>query len=411
MFRCVLAAIGFIGLSGIAVHGAGQQSSPAARQDRVDYLTFAQGAVPLRVGGSGAKLGTGFEEALRATDGDPTGFGLMRKPGGADTDVEFLYQLPALTTFDRFAVPNVQETPSPTQTFARDVEVHGSATGPDAGFVLLAAASLSTHKGRDQVTELAIKSKAPVRWVKLRLAGGIQATAPLTFLEFSEIIGNGTQETPELVKHFTGTWQGRGVLIGLVQENAVVSGCYDTGGVLTGTVTGNILRATGTDQSTGVKSGFLLTVDNGTLRGVRSSNNAPFTLYTGGPAASSVLTCKPPGAATLGCGSIVHGINFDFDSATIRPDSESVLATLFKGLSGDESASIVIEGHTSSEGANEYNQRLSERRARAVVEDLVKRGIASKRLKAAGLGETRPIAGNNDESGRALNRRVEVKCQ
>ena len=88
-----------------------------------------------------------------------------------------------------------------------------------------------------------------------------------------------------------------------------------------------------------------------------------------------------------------------------------MLATLFKGLSGDRSASIVIEGHTSSEGTNEYNQSLSERRAQAIVADLVKRGIDQKRLQAVGLGETRPIAPNTDESGRSLNRRVEVKCQ
>lgn len=123
------------------------------------------------------------------------------------------------------------------------------------------------------------------------------------------------------------------------------------------------------------------------------------------------MKCPAPVAPALGCGSIIHGIQFDFDSAVIRPDSESVLAALFKGLSGDRSASIVIEGHTSSEGTNDYNQRLSERRAQAVVDDLAKRGIDRKRLKAAGLGETRPIAGNNDESGRSLNRRVEVKCQ
>jgi OmpA-OmpF porin, OOP family len=129
------------------------------------------------------------------------------------------------------------------------------------------------------------------------------------------------------------------------------------------------------------------------------------------PKGTPAPKCSSPATVSLGCGSIIHGINFDYDSAAIRADSEPVLAALFKGLQADRSASIVIEGHTSSGGTNEYNQKLSERRAQAVVSDLVKRGIDAKRLKAAGLGETRPIAGNNDESGRALNRRVEVKCQ
>ncbi len=72
---------------------------------------------------------------------------------------------------------------------------------------------------------------------------------------------------------------------------------------------------------------------------------------------------------------------------------------------------MLIEGHTSSEGTDEYNQRLSERRAQAVVAELVKRGIPRERPSAAGIGERRPIASNDNESGRAMNRRVEVKCQ
>lgn len=411
---CALAMAVFAALStGWAAASAAQQPPATDAPERIDYLTFAQGAVPISVKGAGARLGASFEEAIRATDGNPVGFTLTGKPGAADTDTELVYKLPALTTFDRFAVPNVLETPSPTQTFTRLVEVHGSSAGPDSGFVLLGSGTLATHKARGQVTELAIKAKTPVRWVKLRLVGGIQVTTPEAFFEFSEIIGNGTQEIPELATHFNGVWKGKGVLIKLKQEGAVVSGCYDRGGELTGTVTGNVLRAIGFEGQARTKSVFLMSMaEDGSLHVIRSSNNGPFALYTGDAAPKDTpVQCTSPATVSLGCGSIIHGINFDYDSATIRPDSESVLATLFKGLSGDRSASITIEGHTSSEGTNDYNQRLSERRARAVVDDLVKRGIDAKRLKAVGLGETRPIASNNDESGRSLNRRVEVKCQ
>jgi outer membrane protein OmpA-like peptidoglycan-associated protein len=122
------------------------------------------------------------------------------------------------------------------------------------------------------------------------------------------------------------------------------------------------------------------------------------------------VECGNPAPPALGCGSIVHGITFAFDSAEIRPDSAGVLDELFRGLQS-ESGSILIEGHTSSEGTDEYNQGLSERRAQAVVADLVRRGLTKNRLAAAGIGERQPIASNNDESGRSLNRRVEVKCQ
>jgi outer membrane protein OmpA-like peptidoglycan-associated protein len=102
---------------------------------------------------------------------------------------------------------------------------------------------------------------------------------------------------------------------------------------------------------------------------------------------------------------------FAFDSAEIRAESAGVLEELFRGLRADANATIVIEGHTSDEGTEEYNQDLSERRAQAVVTDLVRRGLSQGRLSAAGFGERRPIASNSDESGRSLNRRVEVKCQ
>jgi outer membrane protein OmpA-like peptidoglycan-associated protein len=245
-----------------------------------------------------------------------------------------------------------------------------------------------------------------------RIAGGIQMLNPLMFLEFSEIIGNGTQEMAPPATNFAGAWRGRGVRIDLRQEGALVTGCYDTGGRLNGTVTGNLLRATGADEASGVPSAFILNVrQNGELQGVRSTNGAPFQIYAGAAAPpGTAAVCPPPPPPSLGCGSVIHGIQFGFDSAELLPASEPVLAELFRGLRGNTAASIMVEGHTSSEGAEAYNQALSERRARAVADDLIRRGLDAARLRAVGVGEVRPIAGNSDESGRSLNRRVEVHC-
>jgi outer membrane protein OmpA-like peptidoglycan-associated protein len=233
------------------------------------------------------------------------------------------------------------------------------------------------------------------------------------FFEFSEIIGNGTQEPAAPVTHFSGGWRTMGLRLQLKQEGAVVSGCYDRAGDLTGTVTGNILRATGVNRSDKTRSAFILSLaDDGSVRGVRSDNGGPFAYYTVAEApAGTVFECGRPAPPALGCGSIVHGITFDFDSALIRPESSPVLAKLHEGLAADTRGRIVIEGHTSSEGSDDYNLRLSEKRAQAVVADLVGRGLAAARVSAVGAGESRPIAPNHDESGRSLNRRVEVKCQ
>jgi outer membrane protein OmpA-like peptidoglycan-associated protein len=391
----------------------GQNRAAAPPSERIDYLTFAAGAVPLRVEGAGAKFGADFERAVRIVDGSTQGFTLTAKPVSEDADTVFVYELPARTTFDRFAVPNVLETPAPTQTFTKTVEVYGSSVSATDGFELLASSTLTTHKSRGLVTEIPVAVKKPVRWVRLRLAGGISVMRPQMFFEFSEIIGNGTQEPPQPVTHFTGGWRRMASRLALKQEGVLVSGCYDRGGDLTGTITGNILRATGVNRFDKTPSAFILNrAEDGSLRGVRSDNKAPFRYFTVDVApAGTPLDCGQPGPPALGCDSIVHGINFDFDSAVIRPESNAILASLYEGLAAETRRKIVIEGHTSSEGTDAYNLTLSERRAQSVVDDIVRRGVAAARIAAVGRGESQPIASNDDESGRSLNRRVEVKCQ
>lgn len=383
---------------------------PEKPTERIDYLTFAQGAVPISISGDGSHMGARFEHAVRIIDGNPQGFTIIDM-GKPDTDTILVYELPAATTFDRLAVPQVLETPSPKATFTRDVEVYGSATGPDKGFELLASGTLVAHKKKGEVTELTVKKTMPVRWVKLKLVGGIAMPVGVASLEFSELIGNGKQEPPAFSDKFKGSWKLGSNVMQLAQEGAVVTGCYDKNGDLTGTVRGNVLHATGVHRTNKVKSAFILSVSpEGELRGVRSTNSSPFTLYTAPVAGKDEKSCKTP-PVKLGCGSVIHGINFDFDSAVLRSESEPVLKALFDGLKADTAASINIEGHTSSEGSTAYNDELSRKRAEAVVADMTKRGIAATRLAAVGVGELRPIAPNTDENGRSMNRRVAVVCK
>jgi OOP family OmpA-OmpF porin len=101
----------------------------------------------------------------------------------------------------------------------------------------------------------------------------------------------------------------------------------------------------------------------------------------------------------------------NFDSSVIRPESEQVLADLYDGLVADGITQVSIEGHTSTEGSIGYNQDPSERRAQAVVDDLIARGFDPANITAVGKGETEPLLSpDNDESSRSLNRRVEVVC-
>lgn len=376
---------------------------------RPDLLTFSNGAIPIAVRGPGAALRVDYEKAVGVIDGNPGGFSLNRKPATPDTWVEFVYALPAATTFDRLAVPSVLETPSPSQTFTRQITVHGSATAPDADLTLLADATLTVHAKKGQVTELPIKARPAVRFVVVRLTGGIEAGAP--FFEFSELIGEGTQDAVPMATHFSGVWRPRTGLTGLEQSGAQVVGCLDKGRKkLTGTVQGKLLRATFTDTTSGVPGALIVAVRDGGLWGLRSDNGAPFRLFTGDAKAGVASPCPSKKPPTLGCDSVIHGIQFGFDSAEILPASEPVLADLAKGLNAESASRVVIEGHTSSEGSDRYNQGLSERRAKSVVADLVRRGVKAGRLTAVGIGEKRPIAKETTEAGRSLNRRVEVRC-
>jgi outer membrane protein OmpA-like peptidoglycan-associated protein len=106
---------------------------------------------------------------------------------------------------------------------------------------------------------------------------------------------------------------------------------------------------------------------------------------------------------------IVHGIYFDFNSDRIQKESDPVLTELGELLSRHPEWTLSINGHTDNVGGDAYNQRLSQRRAAAVVRWLVERhGIAPGRLRSAGFGAASPIEPNDTPEGRARNRRVEL---
>jgi len=110
----------------------------------------------------------------------------------------------------------------------------------------------------------------------------------------------------------------------------------------------------------------------------------------------------------VGMSITLKGIYFDFNKATIKPESKPALDDAAKILKDNPSIKVEIQGHTDSIGSDAYNLSLSDKRAWAVVNYLVQNyGIDINRLTAKGYGESRPIADNGTEDGRALNRRVE----
>lgn len=109
---------------------------------------------------------------------------------------------------------------------------------------------------------------------------------------------------------------------------------------------------------------------------------------------------------------VIYGVQFDFDKAVIKPESKPQLDEIARLLTTQPTLKLRITGHTDNQGKDAYNLDLSQRRAQAIVTALVNDyHIAADRLAASGMGANAPIASNDNEQGRAKNRRVELVKQ
>ena len=107
-------------------------------------------------------------------------------------------------------------------------------------------------------------------------------------------------------------------------------------------------------------------------------------------------------------GFIALYINFETGKADIKPESQKIIDQIVEMLQKNPSLKVSIEGHTDNVGTKEFNQKLSDERAKAVMNAIIAKGIDKNRLSSKGWGQTKPIADNNTEEGRAKNRRVEI---
>ena len=105
---------------------------------------------------------------------------------------------------------------------------------------------------------------------------------------------------------------------------------------------------------------------------------------------------------------ISGGILFQTDSAKLSPSADSVVTRISDTMKNNPGLKVAVVGHTDSTGDFNYNLGLSERRAKAIVQALVKDGVAADRLAAVGVGPLSPAAPNDTPEGRAENRRVEL---
>lgn len=102
------------------------------------------------------------------------------------------------------------------------------------------------------------------------------------------------------------------------------------------------------------------------------------------------------------------GILFDINSAELKSEAKQNISELAQTLKKYQDTNVLVEGHTDASGTDEYNHNLSNRRAASVSTYLTTQGVAHERVSEKGYGESQPVADNNTDAGKRLNRRVEI---
>lgn len=129
------------------------------------------------------------------------------------------------------------------------------------------------------------------------------------------------------------------------------------------------------------------------------------------PAPAPVVTPPAPAPQPPAATKVTYAADafFDFDKAVLKPEGKAKLDDLVEKVKGINLEVIIAVGHTDAVGGNEYNQKLSVRRAEAVKAYLVSKGIEKNRVYTEGKGKAQPVADNKTADGRAKNRRVEIE--
>jgi outer membrane protein OmpA-like peptidoglycan-associated protein len=298
---------------------------------------------------------------------------------------------------------------------ARDVLVEISDTSARDGFKPIAAVSL---KDKTDSQKFPVSAEVPGRWVRLTIKNNHGAE---DYLELMDFRAYGTQLTHTPLPDVSGTYETEFGDFHLRQQGTSVTGCYEyDGGVLDGGIEGRIMKFTWREE--GDQKGpaiMVFTPDGRQMFGLwwHEGDTGGGSQWNGTKKSNTVGTCPhwSGGAqeqlakdlAELGR-TRIYGINFDSDSDVIKDESKPTLDRIAAVLKAHADWKLTIEGHTDSTATPEHNLQLSKRRAEAVKAYLQAAGIDGARLKAMGLGATKPVASNDTAAGRAQNRRVEL---
>ena len=335
----------------------------------------------------------------------------------------FVFELPEAATLRTFEFDNDTSGMGGVDAGIKDLTVEVSTTSASEGFQQVFAGSLVKGINGQRFD---VAKPVAGRWVRANFTSnhGGESYSLAEFRAFGDappaVLSTDASGSYETV---WGTWN-------VSQTGTLISGCFQTAGLstqpatFTGGMEGNIARIRYVevdDAGAPREPRALLLVFardgqrffTGAVDGESISDYGEVKRVAAKPATCPGRAAEPPAATMADTlakdGRVaVYGINFDFNSATLRPESTDVLEQVAGLLRDDPALRITIEGHTDDVGDDAYNTALSGKRANAVKDWLVAAGIEAARLEAAGKGEATPIASNANDVGRAQNRRVEL---
>lgn len=386
-------------------------ASGSAQQPVINLAAFASGAL---IESSTSDYGGGWEARWITDEAPDTGWSSEQGKAGPFVIV--------LSLPDRSEIRSLEFDTAKTENDARaakDIDVTISDTSATTGFAQVASVSLKS--GADKQV-FPVSAPARGRWIKLTIKTNHGDSDYSQLMEF-RALGSPITRTP-MPTNLSGTYSSDSYGdFHLQQTGAALSGCYEhSEGLVQGGAESALMRLTW--HESGNRSGpaiMVLKRDGKSFEGwwtdVGGTHwNPNWDLKK----KSDTIGSCPHWDLTARSGNVVatelgnegrvrlYGINFDVDSDRLRADAAPAIEQLVNALKSNPGWNVTIEGHTDSTGAAARNQQLSDLRAVAVKNALVAAGIAAGRLTTTGLGQTKPIASNDTEVGRAQNRRVEV---
>ncbi len=348
--------------------------------------------------------------------------------GAAKTGFVFILEMPEKGAFKTLVFDNDTSGYGGSEAGAKDLTVEVSEVSSTSGFQEILTASLKKGENNQRFS---IGKSVAGRWVRVTFKNNHGDPENVSV---AEMRGYGDANVPALSTNLSGTYTNKDAdgEYHIRQDGTSLTGCFEPANiysepaVFTGGVDGNVAKIVWSEirrDGVAVEDRSLLTVfprDAKTFFTATMSTSGVGDYEEIKRKSDSVGACKNFNAEKSTAKdqladalkkdgrTAVYGINFDFNSDVIRPESANVLAQITALLKEHADWKMTVEGHTDSVGGESFNQSLSDKRAIAVKEYLTKAGIASERLQAIGKGLKAPVATNENEIGRAQNRRVEL---